>query len=88
MKDIHAEINKDRRRWRIIYRETDFAINLDQVTEPELPGYFLEIKSRTWSRSDAERKAGIITELLTLFGVDPVTAEPKGYAMLAYETVR
>ena len=39
--------------------------------KPELPGYYLEIKSRTWSVSDAERKAGLIVEILELFGVAP-----------------
>jgi 5-methylthioadenosine/S-adenosylhomocysteine deaminase len=81
------EVNKDRRRWRILYRETDFAVNIDEVTKPEFPHLYLEIKSRTWSRSDAERKASLITELLTLFGLDPATAEPRGYAELAQDTV-
>jgi len=72
-------VSKDRLRWRVIYRDTDFAINLDKLTSPELPGYFLEIKSRTWSRTDAERKAGLITELLKLFGLDPLTAERDDY---------
>ncbi len=72
-------VSKDRLRWRVIYQETDFAINLDKLTSPELPGYFLEIKSRTWSRTDAARKAGLITELLTLFGLDPLTAERDDY---------
>jgi 5-methylthioadenosine/S-adenosylhomocysteine deaminase len=31
-------------------------------------GYFLEIKSRTWSRKDAERKADMVKELLALLG--------------------
>lgn len=77
------EVHKERRRWRILYRETDFAVNVDKVVKPALPGYFLEIKSRTWSRSDAERKAGLITELLKLFGVDPSAAVPKEYIQLA-----
>jgi len=72
-------VSKDRLRWRVVYRETDFAINLDKLTSPELPGYFLEIKSRTWSRTDAARKAGLITELLKLFGLDPLTAERDDY---------
>lgn len=72
-------VSKDRLRWRVVYQETDFAINLDKLTSPELPGYFLEIKSRTWSRTDAARKAGLITELLTLFGLDPLTAERDDY---------
>jgi 5-methylthioadenosine/S-adenosylhomocysteine deaminase len=82
---VEVGVNKDRRRWRIIYKETDFAINLDQVTEPEIDTHFMEVKSRTWSRSDAERKAALITELLSLFGVDPTSAESKEYPELAVE---
>jgi 5-methylthioadenosine/S-adenosylhomocysteine deaminase len=81
--DQEIEVHKERLRWRILYKGTDFAINLDQVVKPALPGYFLEIKSRTWSRSDAERKAAMITELLELFGVDPGAAVPKEYIQLA-----
>jgi 5-methylthioadenosine/S-adenosylhomocysteine deaminase len=77
-----VEVHKDRRRWRILYKETDFAVNLDKVLKPALPSYFLEIKARTWSRSDAERKAALITELLQLFSVDPQTAVPKEYIQL------
>jgi len=36
-----------------------------------LPGYFMEIKSRTWSPRDAEKKAALISKLLTLLGVGP-----------------
>ncbi|MEW5988515.1 MAG: amidohydrolase family protein [Chloroflexota bacterium] len=78
-----VEVVKERRRWRILYQDTDFAINLDKVNRPALPGLFLEIKSRTWSRRDAERKAALIEELLVLFGVDPATAERREYHDLA-----
>ena len=37
-------MHKDRQRWHVPYKATDFAINLDQVLEPSLPGYFLEIR--------------------------------------------
>jgi 5-methylthioadenosine/S-adenosylhomocysteine deaminase len=60
-------IEKDRLRWLIKYKDTEFFVNLDQMTEPEL-GYFLEIKSRTWSRTDAEHKALLTSELLALLG--------------------
>ena len=33
------------------------------------PGPYLEIKSRTWSRKDADGKAALIGELLALLGV-------------------
>jgi 5-methylthioadenosine/S-adenosylhomocysteine deaminase len=58
-------IEKDRLRWLIRYKDTEFFVNLDEMKEPQL-GYFLEIKSRTWSRKDAERKAHLTTELLAL----------------------
>jgi 5-methylthioadenosine/S-adenosylhomocysteine deaminase len=76
-------VHKDRLRWHILYKATDFAINLDRVLEPELPGYFLEIKARTWSRSDAERKAGLIAELLAQCGLDLGQAEKREYAEIA-----
>ncbi len=58
-------IEKDRLRWLIEYKDTEFFVNLDHVIEPEL-GYFLEIKSRTWSRRDADHKAQLVNELLSL----------------------
>jgi len=76
-------VHKDRYRWHILYKATDFAINLDRVLEPELPGYFLEIKARTWSRSDAERKAALITELLGQFGLELDQAERREYTEIA-----
>ncbi|HLF75082.1 MAG TPA: amidohydrolase family protein [Anaerolineales bacterium] len=60
-------IEKDRLRWLIKYKDTEFFINLDRVKEPGL-GHFLEIKSRTWSRRDAEHKAQLASELLSLLG--------------------
>lgn len=75
-----AEVNieKDRLRWRIKYKETDFYLNLDNVTTPSL-GYFLEIKSRTWSRKDADNKAQLLSELLELFGADKDDVVTKDY---------
>ena len=58
-------IEKDRLRWLIKYKDTEFFVNLDEMKEPQL-GYFLEIKSRTWSRKDAEHKAQLTNELLAL----------------------
>jgi len=76
-------VSKDRLRWRILYEETDFAINLDHFKTDDGDKHYLEIKSRTWSRTDAERKAKLITELLALFGVDPKMAVAREYAELA-----
>jgi len=60
-------IEKDRLRWRILYKGTEFFVNLDQMIEPQL-GYYLEIKTRTWSRKDAEHKAQLASELLSVLG--------------------
>jgi 5-methylthioadenosine/S-adenosylhomocysteine deaminase len=64
------EVHKNRERYRIIYEDTAFAINLDQLTNVPSGDSYLEIKSRTWSRADAERKASLISRLLELFGVE------------------
>jgi 5-methylthioadenosine/S-adenosylhomocysteine deaminase len=67
--DEEQQVIKRRRRYHIIYKETDFAINLDQVHASEGGRNYLEIKSRTWSARDAEHKAELIGELLDLFDV-------------------
>jgi 5-methylthioadenosine/S-adenosylhomocysteine deaminase len=65
------EVDKERRRYHILYKETEFAVNVDRVTAPKLPGWYVEIKSRTWSPRDAEKKAALISELLAVLQVDP-----------------
>jgi 5-methylthioadenosine/S-adenosylhomocysteine deaminase len=80
-----VEVHKTRRRWRILYRETDFAINLDRVSKPALSGCYLEIKARTWSREDARRKAELISELLTRLGISMEAVERKEYVDFAQE---
>jgi len=80
-----VEVRKERRRYYIRYGGTDFAVNLDRLMEPELPGLFLEIKSRTWSKQDAERKADLIGELLELFQVQEKELVRHEYAELASE---
>jgi 5-methylthioadenosine/S-adenosylhomocysteine deaminase len=60
-------IEKDRQRWLITYKNTEFFVNLDEMREPKL-GYYLEIKTRTWSRKDAEHKAQLASELLSVLG--------------------
>jgi 5-methylthioadenosine/S-adenosylhomocysteine deaminase len=63
------EIEKDRRRFLVKYENTEFFINLDEIVVPKI-GYFLEVKSRTWSRQDAENKANLITRLIQALGAD------------------
>jgi 5-methylthioadenosine/S-adenosylhomocysteine deaminase len=61
-------IEKDRLRWRIIFRDTTFYVNLDRMDQPNI-GTFLEIKSRTWSLKDAEHKAELIETLIQTLGL-------------------
>ncbi|MEZ0396894.1 MAG: amidohydrolase family protein [Anaerolineales bacterium] len=64
---LEVPIDKDRLRWLVRYKDTEFFINLDSLDRPPL-GYYLEIKSRTWSRRDAEHKASLVAELITRLG--------------------
>jgi 5-methylthioadenosine/S-adenosylhomocysteine deaminase len=75
-----SEINieKDRLRWLIKYKDTEFYVNLDNVTTPGL-GYFIEVKSRTWSRKDADNKAHLVNELLALLGASEGEVVTKDY---------
>ena len=72
-----SEIEKDRRRWLIGYRGAQFYVHLDRLLRPAVDGYFLELKSRTWSRRDARDKAAIILDLLERLGArsDQTVAE-------------
>jgi 5-methylthioadenosine/S-adenosylhomocysteine deaminase len=68
--DHVIEIEKQRRRWRIVYKGEDFALNVDTLAGQRDPGPYLEIKSRTWSRKDADTKAALISELLALLEIE------------------
>jgi 5-methylthioadenosine/S-adenosylhomocysteine deaminase len=74
-------IDKDRLRWLIRCQGTEFYVNLDRLENPPL-GYYLEIKSRTWSRKDAERKAQLAIRLLGLLGGSPQEAIRQDYIEL------
>ena len=60
-------IEKHRLRWRVLFQGTEFYINLDRVDDPPL-GHYLEVKSRTWSRRDAEHKAIMARNLMVHLG--------------------
>jgi 5-methylthioadenosine/S-adenosylhomocysteine deaminase len=77
------EVAKERLRWRIRYRDTEFFINFDRVFKPALPGRFLEVKARTWSRTDAESKAGMIVEIVRLLGAEKAAAFREDYVEMA-----
>lgn len=64
------EVEKDRVRFLVEYQNTEFFINIDDINKPAL-GQFLEIKSRTWSRKDANRKASLAVKLIDSLGAMP-----------------
>ena len=64
------KLQKDRRRWRILYKGTLFFVNIDKFIEPESDSMYVEIKTRTWSMSDAENKAVFIREMMDILGID------------------
>ncbi len=68
--DKITSVEKRRRRWRILYQGKDFAVNIDELVNHAQPGPYLEIKSRTWSQSDAAEKAELIGALLKQFEID------------------
>ncbi|HVU10314.1 MAG TPA: amidohydrolase family protein [Phototrophicaceae bacterium] len=68
---VERELHKDRRRWHIYYQGVLFYVNVDRVLQPDLPGLFIEIKSRTWSGSDAENKADRIQRMIKILEIPP-----------------
>jgi 5-methylthioadenosine/S-adenosylhomocysteine deaminase len=56
----------------------EFFINLDRLDKPDL-GHFLEIKSRTWSRKDAEHKALVARELIHFLGITSEASVSQDY---------
>ncbi|HRE48444.1 MAG TPA: amidohydrolase family protein [Aggregatilineales bacterium] len=76
-------IQKERRRWHILYKGVLFYVNADKMIAPEMAGLFVEIKSQTWSRSDADYKAKLISELLAMLNLTPEKRIRKEYVELA-----
>jgi 5-methylthioadenosine/S-adenosylhomocysteine deaminase len=68
--DREIYVEKDRLRWRVLFQGTEFFINLDHLLQPPI-GYFMEVKSRTWSRRDAEHKALVALELIQYLVASP-----------------
>jgi 5-methylthioadenosine/S-adenosylhomocysteine deaminase len=76
------DVEKDRRRWLVVYRGVQFYVHVDRLLNPSTDGFFLEVKSRTWSRRDARDKAAIILELLERLGARPDQAIEADYVEL------
>ena len=64
------EIEKDRLRYLIRFKGIEFYINIDTISKPDL-GFFLEVKSRTWSRKDAELKSSLAIDLINHLKASP-----------------
>lgn len=79
-----VEIEKDRLRYLVRFKDTEFFINLDETHKPKL-GHFLEIKSRTWSRVDAEKKSRLVVDLIRLLGESPEETLAEDYIEMAQE---
>jgi 5-methylthioadenosine/S-adenosylhomocysteine deaminase len=76
------DVEKDRRRWLVAYRGVQFYVHVDRLLNPPGEGYFVEVKSRTWSRRDAQDKAAIITELVERLGARPGDTVEEDYVEL------
>ncbi len=82
--DREVVIEKDRLRWRVLFKGTEFYINLDQMLAPA-NGTYLEVKSRTWSRRDAELKTELVSQLLAMLEANPEESITKDYLEIVEE---
>ncbi|MBX3082818.1 MAG: amidohydrolase family protein [Anaerolineae bacterium] len=73
------EVQKERLRWHILYKGVLFYVNVDIMQSPFAGQLFLEIKSQTWSQRDAEYKAHLVTEILSILGLSPEKRIRKEY---------
>jgi 5-methylthioadenosine/S-adenosylhomocysteine deaminase len=78
-------VQKDRHRWLIKYKDTEFFVNLDTMEQPSL-GSYVEIKSRTWSRKDADNKAKLVGELLAVIGAADGKTVTQDYIEIVQES--
>ncbi|HVN56646.1 MAG TPA: amidohydrolase family protein [Anaerolineaceae bacterium] len=83
--NTELEIEKDRMRYLIRYQGTEFFVNVDHVLKPEL-GHYVEIKSSTWSRQDAENKSSLVAQLISLLGLSNQETVTKDYFEVVEET--
>ncbi len=81
--DEERKVYKERRRFHVRYGNTGFTINFDRLQQPEFPGVFVGVSSRTWSAQDAERKAKLIGDMLALFNIGPDKLMRETYLELA-----
>ncbi len=79
------EVHKDRLRWLVRYQGKEFFINVDRLLKPAMDGSYLEVKTRTWSRRDAEQKAEMILALLDSLGLADAEEVKEEYPELIAE---
>jgi 5-methylthioadenosine/S-adenosylhomocysteine deaminase len=85
--DSELFIEKDRLRWLVRYKGEEFYVNIDAVQKPQI-GNYLEVKSRTWSRTDAVEKAALIAELVTRLGANPDKTVIQDYAEIVGDALK
>ncbi len=81
------EIEKNRLRYLVQFKDTEFFINLDTIQTPNI-GKFVEIKSRTWSRQDADQKTALIRELAEYLGLDLAQINTLDYLQIVENTLK
>ena len=81
------EIEKNRLRYLVQFKDTEFFINLDTIQTPNI-GKFVEIKSRTWSRQDADQKTALIRELAEYLGMDLAQINTLDYLQIVENTLK
>lgn len=79
------KLQKERRRWRVLYKGVLFFVNVDKLVEPKRDEIYIEIKTRTWSLSDAENKAVFIREMMAILGIDVSEVVRGDYLEMALE---
>lgn len=72
-------IQKDRYRWSVNYKDCHFYINLDKL-DATGDNNFIEVKSRTWSRQDANNKTKLARELVDSLGLPGTKVETADYS--------
>jgi len=80
------QLEKDRRRWHILYQGVLYYLNLDHLLQPKVDGLFIELKSRTYSMKDAEVKAGRVQEMLEILGIQPDDIIHRHYIEMVKDT--
>ncbi len=72
------EIEKDRLRFLVKFEGTEFFVNIDDMNNPKL-GCYLEVKSSTWSKNDADKKSKLAIKLIEFLGAKSLHVIPEDY---------